>query len=188
MKRLALPRFEKLSRRERLLVFGSLLVLSVVGLDQLVLGPWWRHTSRIHQEVAKLETDIRAYQKLLNHSPQVQAQVKAYEGELRLLRDGEVDIATMLREIETQAKESGVTLGEVKPFAPVVNEPYHELSFDVNGAASLQQWVHFTHLLQTSKMLFEVERASLERKSEESDQLAFNFRLTKKTLNLPEGA
>ena len=172
-----------LSRRERLLVAGSVLVLCVVALDQLVLGPWWRHITKIRRDITRLESSIGGYHELLRRSPQIQGEIESYTEYLRPVDAEQPTLATLLREIESLGEQSGISLGEVKPLEGSTNSLYQEFAIQVQYRGSLEQWVHFVYLLQTSKSLFAVERLAVERSGEDPGVLQGSVRLTSRAAN-----
>ena len=74
-----------------------------------------------------------------------------------------MDVAELLREIEGFGKESGISLGEVRPATTQAEEGEAptEYLFDIQTSGTLKQWVHFIYLLQSSESLFELERVTL---------------------------
>lgn len=182
MKGLSLPKLSQLSRRERLFAAVSMLVVMVLLLDRLVLGPWWNHTVRVRQEIQKLEKDLWRHQELLNRSPQILREVELYSEHLSYAEVGAVDMASLLREVEALGIESGIVLNEVKPLPTGGNQWSEAFAFEVSFAATLPEWVHFVHLIQSSKLLFEITRASVEMTDENSPILKGSLRATKRTV------
>ena len=178
MKRVAVPSLSSLSRRERLLAMAGMLILSVMALDRGVLGPWLRHTRTIHQEIQRLEAMIRNDRELSRRKPKILGQAQAYQEYLSLTPSPEPDMASLLREIETLGSRSGVSLGQVKPLEGTTEGLPKSFAIEVEYKGSLQEWVHFVYLLQSSRSLFEVERATVARMQEGSSQVQGSLRLT----------
>lgn len=178
MKRLAIPTLSSLSRRERLLAMAGLLVMAVMALDRGVLGPWLRHTRTIHQEIQRLEAMIRSDRELIRRKPQILGQTEAYQEYLRLDQSAEPDMASLLREIETLGSRSGVSLGQVKPLEGTTEASSRSFAIEVEYKGSLQEWVHFVYLLQTSRSLFDLERATVARMEAGASQVQGSLRLT----------
>ncbi|MBI3324654.1 MAG: type 4a pilus biogenesis protein PilO [Candidatus Omnitrophica bacterium] len=178
MKLPSLPNFATMSRRERMLAAGSVLVLSSVLLDRGVLSPWLGHMAKVRREIQQLETDLRNYDALLARKSQIQAEAEAYR-EYLSPPSRETDMAALLREVEALGKESGVTLGEMKPTEGASSELYQEYTIDVQYQGSLEQWVRFVYLLQTSTALFTIERGAVARTTDEgSGTLQGSLRLS----------
>lgn len=188
MKRVAVPSLSSLSRRERLLAMAGALILSVMALDRGVLGPWLRHTRTIHQEIQRLEAMIRNDRELSRRKPKILEQAQTYQEYLSLTPSPEPDMASLLREIETLGGRSGVSLGRVKPLEETTEGLPQSFAIEVEYKGSLQEWVHFVYLLQTSRSLFEVERATVARMQEGSSQVQGSLRLTSQVNHSGQGA
>ncbi len=184
MKLPAIPKFSALSTRERLLTAGVVFVMCVLLLDRVVLGPWWRHIHDVNQEIHRLTKSIRTYEQLLERKPQLLAEVEAYSAYLRQLEAGQGDVAALLREIETIGKESGISLGEVKPVTGS-SESLQEYFFEIHFNGSLKQWIHFVYLLQTSKTLFQIDRAALGAAEGNPGMLDGSLRVVHKVMKMP---
>lgn len=199
MKRFAMPNLPALSRRERLLAIGSALVLAVVGMDRLVLGPWLHHMQATRGDIQRLEQLIRSDRELLRRKPQILGQAEAYREYLQPAgQPAELDMASVLREIETLGSRSGVALGAVKPLRDAegetaegtgeASESLPSLAIEVDYKGTLDEWVHFVYLLETSRSLFDIERSTVARIEEGSSQVEGSLRVTTKVSpNAPEG-
>jgi hypothetical protein len=97
-------------------------------------------------------------------------------------------MASLLREVETLGSRSGVALGQVKPLEGTAEGATGTFAIDVTCKGSLPEWVHFVYLLQGSRSLFEIERATVERMEEGSNQMKGSMRLTSKTYQGGQGA
>jgi Tfp pilus assembly protein PilO len=186
--KLALPDPSTMSRRERLMLTAAALVICLVVLDRLVLGPWWRHIATVRREIRRLETSIDTYRQLLTRAPQINKSVDAYREYLRPAGAEPPNLAALLREIESLGTESGGSLGEVKPSEGAANAFYQEYAIDVQFQGSVEQTIHLLHLLQSSKLLFGLQRATLQRSREDPGTIAATLRLTSKVFKAPSTA
>ena len=180
MKGFTLPDPSTWSRRERVLALSSLLVIALVLLDGGVLRPWWAHMQMIDQDVERLEQSMAAHQKLLTRKASIQAEATAYQDYVQLPSAEDLDMATLLREVEQLARKSQMTLGEVKPLATDPEKPL-QLGLQIKYEGSLQAWVRFVHLLESSTSLLEIQRAAVGQTEEGSDVLEGSLRLTAMT-------
>ena len=177
-----LPDPSKFSGRERLLAAGVAFVFCVLMMDRVVLGPWWGHRNEVRQEILRLENSLRVGQRLLERKPQIMEQMQAYSSYLTEAGGEQKDMAALLREIETLGKESGLALSEVKPITSQAEGAPQEHVFDVSYTGSLQQWIHFVYLLQSSKTIFQIDRATLGLKEAGSELLSGSLRLTRRAM------
>ena len=181
---LKLPAFIKLpdpsamSRRERLMVVGSVLVVLAVVIDRGVMGPWWDHTRKVAREIRGLERTIQAHERLLSRRPQIEGKAKVYHDYLNVENPGVVEMGGLIREVEKLGQESGISLGEVKPQPGESGDVYERLVIDVAYQGSIEQWMQFVYFLQTSKSLFTIERADLQRLDKSPNQLQGTVRVS----------
>lgn len=152
-----LPNLSEMSARERLLAASVVFSISVVLLDRVVLGPWMRHVNQVRSDIGRLESSLRTYQRLLERKDQITAEVESYSSYLEA-GSKPTDTAGLLREIEGMGKESGLSVGEVKPLVP---EPGATAAFEVHTTGTFKQWVHFVYLVQNSNSFFWVDRSTL---------------------------
>ena len=182
MKLPRLPKLSQLSVRERLLAAGAIFVFSILLLDRVVFEPWWRHARQVNENIAKLERSSRTYRQLLERKPRIMAEVEAYSSYLSQVSADPEEMATLLREIERVGKESGVSLGEVKPLPPEGDESFQEYAFEIHTTGTFKQWVHFVYLLQSSASLFQIERATMGVKEAESSVVDSSIRLVRRVM------
>ena len=171
-----LPDPSSMSRRERLMAMGSALVVVAVILDRAVMGPWWQHTRRVREDIHRLELSITTHDRLLSRKDQIDAKGKLYEDYIGTERPGVLDMASLIREIESVGKDSGITLGEVKPLEGA--ELGQAFIVEVQYQGSMEQWMQFLYLLQTSKSLLTIERASAQKQENSPDQLEGAVRIS----------
>lgn len=182
MKFPTLPKMSELNRRERLLAFGSLLVISGVLVDRVILDPWGRHTRHVHQEIERLETALRRQYDLLSREPQIRAEAAGYQEFLPSEETAPADMAAVLREIEGLGAQSGITLGEVKPSEGSAAQAYQQHVIDIRYHGSLEQSVLFIYLLNRSAALFDIQRATIARKEDDPSRIEGMLRVSSKIL------
>lgn len=178
MKFPTLPKLSELNRRERLLAFGSLLVISGVLVDRVVLDPWGRHTRHVHREIERLEISLRRQYDLLSREPQIRAEASSYQEFLQPDEAAPPDMAAVLREIEGLGAQSGITLGEVKPSEGSAAGAHHDHVIDIRYQGSLEQSVYFLYLLNRSTSLFDIQRATIARKEDDPSRIEGMLRVS----------
>ncbi len=180
---LKLPDLSSLSRRERLMAVGSALVLMTVVIDRAVMGPWWQHTRHVRDDIHRLERAITTHDRLLSRKDQIEAKGKLYQDYIGTEQVGVLDMGSLIREIESIGKDSGITMGEVKPLEGA--EVGQALVVEVQYQGSMEQWMQFLYLLQTSKSLLTIERTSAQRQENSPDQLEGAVRVSSQARHVP---
>lgn len=156
-----------MSKRERLLVAAGGLVVVLLLMDWFVLGPWWRHMRHVQHEIQRLETSIAKYQQLMSRQPHLAAEAERYRPYLSDPSAQPADMAVVLGDIEAMGDESGLAVGGVKPIEGEEQGLYQRYAVDVQYRGSMEQWLHFLYLLDNSKALLDLERATVAVKNED---------------------
>jgi Tfp pilus assembly protein PilO len=178
--RIALPDLSRFSLRERLLAAGVVFVLSVLCLDRLVLGPWWQHGQKVRGEIGRMENALRTHRQLVSRKPIIMAKVEAHSIYLKQATSGPEEVASLLREIEQMGKESGIALTEIKPLPHQESESFLQHAFEIYTTGTFRQWVHFVYLLQSSRSMFQIERANVGLKQPGSEMVEGSIRLVRR--------
>lgn len=178
MKGFKVPSLPKLAAREKLFAFLGGLMLVLVLMDRLVITRWWHNTQQVGQDIKELSHQVATNRRLLSRSAEVAAKIEVYHDYLRSARPPEVEMSELVREVETLAADSGVVLGAVTPLPTTENWPYQEHAMDVQYTGTIEQSVRFVYMLESSKKLFRLQRASLALGKRGSDQLQGNMHLT----------
>ena len=169
MKKITLPKFSELAAREKLLAVGGIAVVFILVCDKMVITPWWHHVRRMREEIHRFEREVLAHRKLLSHQSDVASAMGVYHDYVRTARSVDVEMGDLVREIEQLGAQSGVTLGNVTPLPAQQQPPYQQYSVDVQYYGTLEESVRFLYAVQSSKWLFQVQKATLglEKKGEE---------------------
>ena len=176
-----LPSVQALRPRERLLAAGSGVILLAVLFDRLVFSPYIGHAQNIRQETQRLEQTLKHYDRLLQRKPQVDAQLNTYQRYLRAPIASELQMAMLLKEIETLAGQTGVTLGEVKPLPPEEDALSTRYSLDIQFECTLETCVDFITQVETSASLYQIQRATMQVSEDIPDRLTASLRVSSKS-------
>ncbi len=175
-----------MNKRERILAIASAFVLSLVAMDRLVLGPWWQGVLNVRKEVRQIEDTLLSQKQLLSRKDRVMAEMASYQKLVRFAGSKEVELATLLREIESFGRRSGMALGEVKPLPTETDGPYQQRVFQIDCEGSTSQWVRFVYMLETSPSLYQIDQASLSVQDKTTGMLQGRMRLTSIAVQAPE--
>lgn len=179
-----LPKLPQLQPRERLLALGAGTVLMVWLLDWRVLTPWLSQVHTLKQSIAHMEDRLTNNQRLLIRKQQVLADLTRYRRYLQTPLTDDLQMAALLKDVETLASESHVTMAEVKPLAMEATETAKRYALEMRFECTPEEWIEFIYQLETSPNLFDVQRASLSRKPETPDRLEGTLRVSSAILQL----
>lgn len=173
-----LPNFAQMPRRQRVLVFAALGIVGVVLMDRVLLAPWWHHVHQLEHDIAALENDIHTQRALLSRAGDVSGLLEAHSRYVRTAGNAETEIADLIREVQSLGAKSGITLAPITPRETTSASPYLIFALELQYEGRLQQAVHFLHLLESSPMVFKIERATWDHEDKDVDRLQGTLRLT----------
>lgn len=168
MKKLIFP---QLRPRERLLALGSAVFLFIVLLDRLALSPWLEHARKVRQETRRMELAIEQHGRILARRDAVEKQLAKYQRYLRPALADELQMAELLKEVESIAQRSRVTVSEIKPLDVTTDRFLTRYALDVRFECTLEEWVEFIVGIESSSSIFQVTRAGLSVQDDIPDRL-----------------
>lgn len=183
-----LPTLPKLQPRERLLATCSGLVLVLVVLDKLVLSPWLAHAKAVNEEILQMEQALNTHERLLQRKDSVLASYARYQRYLGPDIPTDLQMASLLNEIERLAEESNVKVTEIKPAAIEKDDLGTRYMLDVQFSCTLSEWAAFVYRIEASPSLFEVGRAGLTRAQDQGMNVSGSLRLVSATPPVPVSA
>lgn len=181
---MTLPALSQLRPRERLLAIGSGIALLVVVLDRMVLSPWWHHAQTLRQEIRKLEETLLTHERLAARRERVFAELDQYQRYLRQAIADDLQMASLLTEIQDLAGQSQILVSEIKPLPTESDDLTKRYALEVRFECRPDSWVEFIFGVERSPSLFEVVRASLSQQEGVQDRLEGYLRVTSATLQL----
>ncbi|MBN1587247.1 MAG: hypothetical protein JW937_07445 [Candidatus Omnitrophica bacterium] len=177
----------KLSSRERWVLGISALVVFVWFSDQVVLRYWGSYSQSLGSQVQDLQVELERNEKLLVRRPFIEADVKAYEGFIRNRDSGEMELARLIDTVEKYGAQSNISFKEIKPLDPVEENDYYQSGIEVRYEGALTDWIKFLHLVLTSEVLLEVQKAEIAPIDDTRDKVEGYVRITSLALG-PSGA
>src|SRR3989338_2655728 len=111
----ALPKWSAMGRRERFFVIGAAAALLLVLFDRGVFHPWGERLRGVRHEMRALERTLETQRQFLLRKDYVSAEAEHYRKYLRPAGPRDLEIASLLKELEGLGRQAGVSLGEVKP-------------------------------------------------------------------------
>ena len=158
---MALLRLPQLKPRERLLAAVSGMIVLALVLDRIVLNPWLRHARTVRQEIHRMEEALQTHQRLLARQERVTAELKRHARYLQPPIADDLQMAALLKEVQSLAGDSQIQVNEIKPLATEQGGGSKRYALEVRFECTLDEWVDFIHRLETSPSLYEVIRAGL---------------------------
>jgi len=160
-----LARWQRLSKRQRLIVAGAGGVVTLLLVDAIALRPLRRQVQTLRAQVRDTERRLMDAVTASQQSESVNAAFAAYEPYIKPAGSAESELAAALSEVEGALRQSGVLALSLKPMTSRPGEA-SMVSVSVDGESDPAQLVRLLDLLARSSRLLKVTELTV-RVSEE---------------------
>ena len=171
-----------LSKRERYIVIGTVVVVGILGLDRLFLTPLIERRQLTNAQI-RLETErMEKATGLLTNRGRVSRKWNEISG-TTLKVDGATAESQIIRSVGEWAQESGMNLSSVKPERAEKEKQFMKIQFRANGTGNMSAISRFMWRLQTSKVPIRVTDLSITTRRDGMDDLSMDLGIS--TVYLP---
>ncbi len=153
--------FSKLSRRERLILYGALMLVFLGGLDRLFYRPMENLFLELDQEIVSLENQLRKNMRNLAIRGAIEQRYSAYAAYSVANGADEEEVASLLNVVEGQARKAGLSLLNIKPKPATATEVGKEYPVEVEVETRMGDLIKFIHGLLNSKYILRVQKLRL---------------------------
>ena len=171
--------WDKLSRKEKIGMSFALAFLIVAGLDRLIVNPIRTQFQRVDQAIKISEKKLGHDLRNVHLKDQIAKEFEKFVEYVERSGSDEEEVAKILGEIESLARQSKVYLVDVKPQAPQKVDFYKEYSVEIEAEGEIADLTTFLHHINMSAQLLRVEKLRLNAKEEENKMLKSSMLITK---------
>ena len=157
----------RLSKRERIIFFCAVFILSLTLLDRLVIHPIFYKIRSLDKEIEEMKTGIKKNLHILAHKERILADRSKYSSFAGGTESGEEKATSVLKEIENLADKAAIYLIDMKPAGIKETDASRKFSIDLNCEAQMEQLVDFMHSVESSDTLLTIEKYQISPKSKD---------------------
>ena len=158
--------FEKLSKKEKTLLFITLGLVSLMLLDAFVLGPILSRSSIMDAEIQAKEQTIKRNLRIISFRDSIEAEYAGYQSYLDSAdKVREEIIGDLLRKIEVIAKKQSIGIINIQPGDIIENPVFQEYKTSLECEGAFADVLGFMRDLEESEFLFKITRYSMTPKS-----------------------
>jgi hypothetical protein len=173
-----------LSKRERIIVLVTIVVVGALAADTLVITPAWRRLGELKNEQQQLAGQVTQAQNLFERKNQQERKWKKSLPE-GLQSDAETE-GRVAKALDKWAEDARLTLTSVRPDRLAGGDKgLKEILFVVAGKGSLDAVAWFLYQVETSELPIKVKYMQLGSTSEAGSNMSMELRLS--TLYLAAG-
>jgi Tfp pilus assembly protein PilO len=153
--------WDKLSKKEKLGLSLAFAVMGIALFDRLIISPIRGRFKRIDQAIKINEKQLAHDLRNVHQKDQIEERFEKYVEYVERSGSDEEEVAKILGEIESMARQSKVYLANMKPQTPKEIDFYKEYAVEIEAEGNLSSLVTFLHQVNTSTQLLRVEKLRL---------------------------
>ena len=164
-----------LSKRERIIVLATILVVGALVADRVILAPITNGLGELRTERQKSLAEVAKAKNLLQQKQQIEKK-KALAAALPSDAEAESSVAKAL---DKWAEDAGLTLSSVKPDRMAGGDKgLKEILFVIAGKGSLDAVAWFLYQVETSELPIKVKHMQLGSTSEAGESMSLELRIS----------
>lgn len=165
-----------LSKRERIIVLTTAIVVGALMIDKLIWSPLTNRLEELQGQRQQSRTQVNKAKALLQRQQQMERkyQTMLVEG---LRSDAEAE-SRVAKALEKWAEDARLGLTSVKPDRMAGDKGLKEIVFVVAGKGSLDSVAWFLYQVETSELPLKVKYMQLGSTSESGDNMSMELRLS----------
>jgi Tfp pilus assembly protein PilO len=156
------------SKREKLVLYGAVIFVSLWLADWLVIRTFLGLTAGLDKQIQEKEAKIKTDLKILAQKQRIEIQRANYSSYLGAAITDNEEFTIILKEVETLANKSGINLVDMKPGGVKDSSSSKKYQITLNCEGSMEKIVGFMYEIETAKKLFTVEKYELTPKSKDT--------------------
>lgn len=153
--------WEKLSNKEKLGLSLALVVMGVALMDRMVVSPIRGRFQRLDREIKINEKQLAHDLRNVEQEGFIAAQYEKYVQYVQRSGSDEEEVAQILGEIESLARQSNIYLANMKPKTPKEIDFYKEYAIQIDAEGEMERLISFLYQLNTSAQLLRVQELRL---------------------------
>ena len=157
-----------LSKRERIIFYITVGILSLIILDRLIIYPVLSKMRSLDEGIGQEKTLIKRDLHILSQKERIIQEAEKYAAySIQDLSTEEVT-TLLLKEIGNLANKTSVYLIDIKPTGIKEEDVYRKYLVNLSCEAQMEQIISFMYSIEDSNSLLKIEKYNISPKSEDS--------------------
>lgn len=169
----------RLSKRERIILYGTVFVISLVLLDRLVLGTILSKIKSLNQEIKTQEATIKKSLHILAQKDRIEKETNKYTSFVAPAQSKEEEMVFLLKVIEELADGSSVYVIDIKPGSFTESGVFRKYLVKLTCEAQMEQLTELFYKIESSDKLLQIEKYDIKPKTEGSSVVRCSISISK---------
>jgi len=171
--------FSRISKREKYILYASIVVVLFVLIDRAVLSPVTRVLGSLDKQISAQEGEMEKSVRILNSEDSIVAEYRKTAQNLKKTSSNEEEISVLSSEIEELARKTSVLIKNIKPLSLEESDLYVKYKIDVEAESEMPYLMDFMYQLEKSPQLIKVDKITLSPQKKNSPVLKASFVVSK---------
>ena len=158
----------KMAPTEKKILWAAVALVGLALADHVLIMPVGITLSGLNTSIREQESAIKKSMSVLLHKDGILSESRDYMSYSVEAKDPEEEMVGLLREVESVAEKSGVSLVYVKPAATHEEKSVKKYYCTLECEGPMEQVATFFHAIESSTKLLKIEKYQLQPKNKES--------------------
>jgi hypothetical protein len=174
--------FSRLSKRERLVLYGAVFFISFAFLDRLILGPILSRIKSLNEDIQDQKTMIKKNLHILAQKDRITKEMNKYTPFLMQAQSQEEEMVFLLKEIEELTNKCSVYVIDIKSAGLAEEGMFKKYLVRLNCEAQMEQLTQLFYELESSNSLLKIEKFDIRPKTAGSSVVRCTTSISKAVL------
>ncbi|MBU2102273.1 MAG: GspMb/PilO family protein [Candidatus Omnitrophota bacterium] len=168
-----------LSTREKIVLYVTIAVVSVMVLDRLIVAPVVSRIRSLNKEITDAQHSVVLNSRIVAQKDRILVEGAKYVSFLSSDKTEEEETTALLKDLEAIATGASVYLSDMKPAAAKVEGPAIKYMVTLTCEGQMDQIIDFIYNVESSKKLLVIEKYEIIPKSKESSTAQASMTISK---------
>jgi type II secretory pathway component PulM len=175
--------FSKMSKREKMVLYGAALFVFVAFLDLVIVGPIYKRTLELDKAIADKQAAITRNIKILAQIDNIEKRKAEYRAFSVAETTPEEDTSSLFKEVDALALKSSVNVADIKPQDSKKEQQFKKYQVNVSCEAPFDKLIEFLYNIENSKKVLKIEKFTISLKSKQDTALKCSLTISKVVLS-----
>lgn len=174
--------YAKRSPRERKIIWITTTIIIVLFSDRFVVGPVFRNLQGLDRKIHDERVAVQNSLLVLVQKDRIRAEAKEFEHYSTGTKNAEAEMSELLRDVQTLANESDLSVLYVKPASQKEGEGMKKYFAALEAEGQMESVATFFHRIESSSKLLKVEKFDIQPKATGSSSARTQITVSKTVL------
>ena len=158
----------KMSQKEKLGLAAAVVIIGIALLDRVIAAPLLSGFKKLNYEIKTSEQQLAQSLRNLGQKEDISGEYQKYLQYIKSNYSEGEEINKLLEEIERMARNSGISINDIKPQPPKQVDIYKYYIIEIDVEGKMETLLTFLHQLSSSKELFRATKVYISLKDKET--------------------